>query len=372
MGGFLHRRAGHGGASAWLSSGGVNVVLVDLGSANPPSRAFPRHAVPDVGQYVGHPGPHREVLDGGERAWQKGGSLTARRPGRSGSRVCTGPTRRSTSVARGGGKQWIQRIVVKGRRRDIGLGPFPVARLTDAREMAFENRRLVRNGGDPLAERRRASAPTFREATRRVFEANRPRWRNGKHAASWLQTLERHAHPVLGDLPVDAIGCEEVLAVLTPIWGTRQETARRVRQRIRTVLGWAMAHGYAQSNAAGEGIDGALPSMPAVKRHYRALPYGVAAGALETVDAGRASEAAKLCLRFAVLTAARSSEARGATWDEIDLDACEWRIPPDRMKAGTEHRVPLAPRRSKCSETRGRSATSPDCCFRRRRGRGSR
>ena len=244
-------------------------------------------------------------------------------------------------VAPGGSRQWVQRIVVKGRRRDFGLGPFPVVGLAEAREKAFENRRLVRNGGDPAAERQRPAAPTFREATRRTFEANRPRWRNGKHTASWLQTLERHAFPVLGDLRVDAIGRGEVLAVLTPIWGTRQETARRVRQRIRTVLGWAMAHGYVQTNAAGEGIDGALPSMPAVKRHYRALPYGDVAASLETVDAGRASDAAKLCLRFAVLTATRSGEARGAAWEEFDLDAREWRIPPERMKAGTEHRVPL-------------------------------
>ncbi|MDE0422423.1 MAG: tyrosine-type recombinase/integrase [Gammaproteobacteria bacterium] len=244
-------------------------------------------------------------------------------------------------VAPGGSKQWIQRIVIKGRRRDIGLGAFPVVGLTEARDRAFENRRLVRNGGDPLAERR-AVAPTFRDATRRTFEANRARWRNGKHTASWLQTLERHAYPVLAELPVDTIGREEVLKVLTPIWSTRQETARRVRQRIRTVLGWAMAHGYVHTNAAGEAIDGALPSMPAVKRHYRALPYRDVAAALETVKAGRASDAAKLCFRFTVLTAARSGEARGATWGEIDLDAQEWRIPPERMKAGSEHRVPLS------------------------------
>ena len=133
-----------------------------------------------------------------------------------------------------------------------------------------------------------------------------------------------------------------MLKVLTPIWSTRQETARRVRQRIRTVLGWAMAHGYVHTNAAGEAIDGALPSMPTVKRPYRALPYQDVAAALETVEAGRASDAAKVCLRFTVLTAARSGEARGATWGEIDVDAREWRIPPERMKAGSEHRVPLS------------------------------
>ena len=245
-------------------------------------------------------------------------------------------------VAPGGTKSWIQRLTIDGRRRDIGLGGFPLVNLAEARDKAFENRRHARRGGDPLAEKRKVRMPTFREATLTVFEANKPRWRNGHHTKSWLQTLERHAMPRLGNLPVDRIGREDVLAVLTPIWSTRMETARRVHQRIRTVLGWAMAHGFVAENVAGEGIDGALPAMPTVKEHHRALPYREVKAALATVEASQASLAVKLCFRFTVLTAARSGEAREAVWSEIDFDAREWRIPGTRMKSGTEHRVPLA------------------------------
>ena len=157
-----------------------------------------------------------------------------------------------------------------------------------------------------------------------------------------MQTLERHAYLVLADMPVDEIGREDVLRALTPIWGTRMETVRRVRQRIRTVLAWAQAHGYiAGDNATGEGIADALPTMPTVKQHYRALPYGEVGGALDVVEASKASVAAKLALRFLVLTATRSGEVRNAGWSKVDMDAREWRIPASRMKAGVEHCVPL-------------------------------
>ena len=197
-------------------------------------------------------------------------------------------------------------------------------------------------GRDPLAEKHAPAMPTFREAAHAVHKANRPRWRNARHIGSWMQTLERHAMPVLGNTPLDRIDRGGVLRVLTPIWTTRPETARRVRQRMRTVFRWAMAHGFMETNPAGEAIDGALPPMPKVKAHLRALPYQEVGAALETVDASQASISAKLCFRFLVLTAARSGEARGATWDEIDLKGHEWRIPPHRMKAGMEHRVPLS------------------------------
>ena len=250
------------------------------------------------------------------------------------------------SVSRSGSRSWVQRISVDGRRREIGLGSFPAIGLAQARGLAAANRTAVAEGRDPLAERReakrKAAIPTFREAAKQTFEANRPRWRNGKHTLSWWQTLERHAFPILGDMPVDRIGREDVLRVLTPIWSVRMETARRVRQRTRTVLRWCMAHGYVEHNAAGEAIDGALPPMPRLRAHLRALPYQEVSAALATVEASRASLASKLCMRFLVLTAARSGEARGAAWDEIDEDAGEWRIPGSRMKAGVEHRVPLS------------------------------
>ena len=245
-------------------------------------------------------------------------------------------------ISKAGRKSWVQRITIDRRRRDIGLGAFPSVGLAQAREKAADNRTAVAEGRDPLAEKHSSAMPTFREAARAVHAANTPRWRNDRHSASWLQTLERHAIPSLGNTPLDRIDRSDVLRVLTPIWTTRPETARRVRQRMRTVFLWGMAHGYIETNPAGEAIDGALPPMPKVKAHFRALLYQEVGAALEAVESSQASVAAKLCFRFLVLTAARSGEARGATWDEIDLQGQEWRIPSWRMKAGMEHRVPLS------------------------------
>ena len=245
------------------------------------------------------------------------------------------------NVSRGRTKSWVQRVTIDGKRRDIGLGAYPVVSLAKARRRAFENRVAIADGRDPLAEKHKAAVPTFRQAAERTFEANKPRWRNDRHAAGWWQTLERYVMPRLGNMRVNRIGREDVLAVLTPIWGTRMETARRIRQRIRTILGWALAHGFVEHNVV-EAIAGALPAMPTVQEHHRALPYREVKDALATVEASQASLAVKLCFRFTVLTAARSGEAREAVWSEIDFDAREWRIPGTRMKSGTEHRVPLA------------------------------
>ena len=245
-------------------------------------------------------------------------------------------------ITKSGRKSWVQRITIDGKRRDIGLGGYPSVSLAQARDKAADNRSAIAEGRDPLAEKRAPAMPTFREAAHTVHEANKPRWRNSKHVAAWIQTLERHAMPTLGDAPLDRIDRSAVLRVLTPIWTTRPETARRVRQRMRTIFRWALAHGFMDTNPAGEAIDGALPPMPKVKEHLRSLPYQEVGDALRTVDASQASLPARLCFRFLVLTAARSGEARGAAWEEIDMERREWRIPANRMKAGVEHRVPLS------------------------------
>ena len=242
----------------------------------------------------------------------------------------------------GGSKSWVQRVTIKGRRRDIGLGPYPVVNLKEARRRAFANRVLIENDGDPLEARRAAAAPTFREAAERTYEANRPRWRSGKVAAVWLQSMERYAFPALGDKRMDRIGREDVLRILTPMWTAKPETARKLRQRLRTVFDWALAHGYVEQNIAGDAIRGALPAQPSVKAHHPTIPYSDVAAALAAVDGSAATQAAKLCFRFLVLTAARGGEARLATWDEIDLNAREWRIPGERMKTGRAHVVPLS------------------------------
>ena len=245
-------------------------------------------------------------------------------------------------VAPGGSKSWVQRVTIGSRRRDLGLGGWPVVSLAKARQRAFANRVAIADGIDPLARKRRPDTPTFREASEHALEANRPRWRNPKTTDNWIATMDKYVHPVFGDRRVDQIGREDVLRVLTPIWTAKPEIGRKVRQRIRATLAWAQAHGHVEHNLAGDAIDGALPSLPAVKAHFRALPYREVGAALETIEASRASVSAKACLRFVVLTACRSGEARLATWDEIDLEAREWRIPASRMKAAVEHRVPLA------------------------------
>jgi len=245
-------------------------------------------------------------------------------------------------IAKGGSKSWVLRIVIDGHRREIGLGGYPTISLAKARQLAEATRLEVAHGRDPLAEKRRAEMPTFSEAAARVHETNLPRWRNGKHTDQWINTLRTYAFPTIGTMPLARIERRDVLAILTPIWSTKPETARRVRQRIRTVLKWGQAHGYVEHNAAGDGIDGALPPMPRVGAHFRALPYAEVPSALEMIDASPASRAAKFCMRFLILTAARSGEARGTLWTEIDLDEREWRIPANRMKGKIEHRVPLS------------------------------
>ena len=245
-------------------------------------------------------------------------------------------------IAQGGSKSWVQRITIDARRHDIGLGGFPLISLANARERAMANRLAVASGRDPLAEKRRAKTPTFRKAAQATFEANKPRWRDGKTARNWIQGMEKRAFPVIGEMRVDRIGREDVLRILKPVWTAHPEVARKLRQRIRATLRWCQAHGYVEHNVAGEAIDGALPTMPAIKAHHRALPYRDVALALREVRACSASANAKLCLEFLVLTATRSGEARGALWDEFDLKAREWRITPERMKTNTQHIVPLS------------------------------
>ena len=248
------------------------------------------------------------------------------------------------NVARGGSKSWVQRIVVDGRRRDIGLGGLPAVSLARAREQALENRTAIAEGRDPVAEKHtpRPKRLTFRDAADACYDAHRPRWRSEKVAKNWRQRLEKHAMPTLGQLPIDSITRADVVLALQPIWSEKRETARRVRSNIRAIFRWAQAMGYRDDNPAGETIDGALPRLPTRRSHLRALPYEGVRDALRTVDASTAGMAAKLALRFTILTAARSGETRGATWNELDLDARLWTIPGSRMKAGLPHRVPLS------------------------------
>ena len=247
-------------------------------------------------------------------------------------------------VQSSGARSWVQRIVIRGRRHDIGLGSAQLVPLVDAREEARVNRRLAREGGDPLAEKRRLERmPTFTDAARRVLEQKQAGWRGGRHAQSWWASLERYAFPRLGARPVSEVTSAEVLDVLTPIWHTKPQTARRVRERMRAVLEWAVALELRTDNPCDRIVSVFGPQHAAVE-HMRALPHQEAAAAIARVRASVEAPVVKLALELLVLTAARWGEVREAVWTEIDTDGRVWTIPASRMKAKRAHRVPLSGR----------------------------
>jgi integrase len=249
-------------------------------------------------------------------------------------------------VRSGGSKQWILRTVVHGVRRDIGLGGLSVVSLAVAREEAARLRKIARDGGDPLAERRRENraVPTFEEAARNVHASLSPSFKNAKHAKQWINTLEAFVFPVFGSHRVDSIDTPEVLKALEPIWLNTPETARRVRQRIRSVFDWAKASGYRPGDNPVDGLKRVLPKQPTTQKHHTALPYKKVPEFLQALHESGSGVSVKLAFEFLILAATRTSEVLQARWDEIDTDAGTWTIPTERMKANREHRVPLSAR----------------------------
>jgi len=242
-----------------------------------------------------------------------------------------------------GARRWALRTTVHGRRREIGLGPVSLLGLGEARELARDLRRVARSGGDPIAERDKGKrvSVTFADAARIVHaEQIVPNAKNGKHVHQWLQTLETYAFPVMGSLPVHAVQQADILKTLAPIWITKPETARRVRQRLRTVLDWAGTAGHRDGINPVMGIEKGLPKQRDKVKHFTALPWRELPSLIPRIEAVGGMGA--LALRFCILTACRSGEARGAIWTEIDLDERVWTIPAERMKGGRGHRVPLS------------------------------
>ena len=243
-----------------------------------------------------------------------------------------------------GSRGWIQRLTIRGRRTELGLGGFPLVSLKEAREKAFANRKLAREGGDPLSEKRRVeSTPTFADATRQVWNQLRPGWRSPQHAQLWLSSLERYAVPRIGKMPISEVTSADVIEILAPIWHDMPPTARKLRQRIRAVMEWAVAMDLRPDNPC-DRIGPVLGSQGGVVRHMRALPHGQVSAAVETVRRSNARPVVKLAFEFLVLTATRSGEVRGALWTEIDRGEGAWIIPARRTKAAREHRVPLCRR----------------------------
>ncbi len=236
------------------------------------------------------------------------------------------------------------RVVTGGRRRDLGLGGVGTVSLGEAREEALRLRSLARKGVDLLAERTRRTVPTFAQAAKQVHAQHGASFRNVKHNAQWISSLEDYVFPIFGNRRVDSVDSADVLKALSPIWTDKRETATQVKQRIKVILDWAKASGFRSGDNPTDGLTKVLPKHRAAPKHLPSLAYQAVPKFLTTVPKANASESVRLGFEFLVLTAARTSEVLKATWDEIDIDAETWTVPANRMKAGREHRVPLASR----------------------------
>lgn len=272
-------------------------------------------------------------------------------------------------VKTSGARSWVLRFTLHGKTRDVGLSRCPEAlvllaqsgreelSLAQARDLAAIYRLKVRAGIDPLSEREQQAAAsrvaqaqdeaaqlTFYDAAQSYLASRESTWRNAKHRQQWHNTLSAYVFPSLGALPVADIGTAEVLAVLEPIWKSKAETANRVRGRMEAIIDAARARGHfsGENPARWRGhLDKILPARQRLSRgHHAAMPYDEVPAFLEQLRARKA--VAAMALEFTILTAARTGEVLGATWEEVDVEKRTWTVPAQRMKAGREHRVPLS------------------------------
>ena len=247
-----------------------------------------------------------------------------------------------------GARRWIVRVTVKGQRNkkgaplrtDFGLGSADLVTINQARDRALEYRRMARQGLNPRFHKSQ-EIPTFEEISQLVHIERMPTWKNAKHGQQWLNTLRDYAFPKIGRMPVNTIGEPEALMCLSPIWTEKHETARRLAQRIKTVLDVAKSKGFRVGENPITAIKdgGVLPKVKAKTQHHDAMPWrDVPAFYAELNE--RSAIAAK-ALQFTILTASRTTEVLDMTWPEVDFDARLWTVPAVRMKGGKEHRVPL-------------------------------
>ena len=241
-----------------------------------------------------------------------------------------------------GSKSWIQRLVVHGKRRDLGLGPLDRVSLAQARKRAFENRNIAREGGDPAMGR--SGVPTLAGAMESTIKVHAATWKaTSKNEAQFRSMFGAYVLPRFGGRPVNSITAADVLAILAPLQAEKAETARKLRQRLGMVFKWAVTQGHRADDPTAA-IGAALPKRGKTTEHHRALPFAEVATAIDTIRASKAWPATKLVIEFLALTAARSGEVRAATWAEVDFEGRTWTVPAARTKTGAAHRVPLSGR----------------------------
>ncbi|MCI5041630.1 MAG: tyrosine-type recombinase/integrase [Donghicola eburneus] len=247
-----------------------------------------------------------------------------------------------------GARRWIVRVTVKGQknmrgkplRTDFGLGSAELVTLSQARDRALEYRRMARQGLNPRFNAQ-AEVPTFEEVAQQVHIDRMPTWKNEKHGQQWINTLRDYAFPKIGRMPIDSIGQPEVLMCLSPIWTEKHETAKRLAQRIKTVLDVARSKGFREGENPVSAIrdGGVLPKVRKKVKNHAAMNWQDLPAFYENLR--QRSATAAFALRFTILTGARTGETLGMIWEEVDLEARLWTVPATRMKAESEHRVPL-------------------------------
>ena len=247
-----------------------------------------------------------------------------------------------------GARRWIVRVVVKGQknrkgaplRTDFGLGGADIVSLPQARERALEYRRMAKQGLNPRFNARQ-DIPTFEEVAQQVHIDRIPTWKNAKHGQQWINTLRDYAFPKIGRMPIDAIGQPEVLMCLSPVWTEKHETAKRLAQRIKTVLDVAKSKGFRSGENPVTAIKDAraLPKVKARVKHHNAMAWQDVPAFYADLNT-RPAMSAK-ALMFTCLTGSRTGEVLGMRWTEVDFEARLWTCPAERMKLGHDHRVPL-------------------------------
>ena len=253
------------------------------------------------------------------------------------------------NITKGGNKSWIYRYQLDGRRREMGLGSIKNVSLIEARELAADARKLHKRGVDPKTQRdsdeARSQNLTFKECAEAYIESHRIGWKNPKHVSQWSNTLTQYAYPSIGNAAIDKVDTSQVMAILRPIWNTKNETASRVRGRIENILSWATVQGYREgpNPAMWRGhLAMLLPKGSVVQevKHHAAIPYVDMPKFMNKLAQSKSISAS--ALNFVILTCARTSEVIGAQWNEVWLEEAVWTIPAARMKAGREHRVALS------------------------------
>ncbi len=243
-----------------------------------------------------------------------------------------------------GARRWILRLTVGHRRRDMGLGSTMIVSLEEARQLARLYRGIAKSGGDPFLERQkeRGFKVTFAYCAQKVHELNKPTWKNEKFALQWYSSLENHVLPKIGKLPISQITSSDILNVLSPIWNTRTDTARKLKQRIRLIIKWARAKGFFQGDDPVELAEQALPRKKRSDNHHKSLSYKDVPDLIVKIKESKISLPTQLAIQFTILSACRTSEVLRASWDEIDMQNLIWTIPAKRMKTEKIHEVPIS------------------------------